>query len=91
MFEKITQQSLLMFCILKKKKYVLLIFQTQPLIKKSCLNDPKQRKRRLSLSCSLNISCIMPWNNLNCLHSFGTKKNLSLMKKYVKTKIFVEL
>ena len=28
---------------------------------------------------------------LNCLHSFRTKKNLNLMRKYVKIKIFVML
>ena len=28
---------------------------------------------------------------LSCLHSFRTEKNLNLMKKYVKSKILVEL
>ena len=28
---------------------------------------------------------------LNCLHTFRTEKNLSLMKKYIKIKKFIEL
>ena len=31
-----------------------------------------------------NVTCC-----LNCLHSFATEKNVNLIKKYVKRKIFV--
>ena len=30
----------------------------------------------------------MPWNNFNCLHSFGTKKKLKFYEKVCKNKDF---
>ena len=50
--EKIIQQLLSLFCILKEKKYVLLIFEKFKLQKtNNSLNDSELRKRRLTLSC----------------------------------------
>ena len=52
-----------MFCILKKWKYVQLIFQKlTPIVqkkKKNLYNDPKQRKRHLALSCSKRLPALL--------------------------------
>ena len=53
-----------MFCILKKWKYVQLIFQKlTPIvlkkIKKNLYNNPKQRKRHLALSCSKRLPALL--------------------------------
>ena len=63
-------------------------------------SDSKCSKRRLVLSCSKETLCITKkitsnyggdFYYLNCLHSFRTENKLSLMKEYVKVKIFVEM
>ena len=51
---KVIQQLLLIFCILKKKKYFQLIIQniTQPVKSNDSLNDFKRKIRRMALSSS---------------------------------------
>ena len=55
--EKIMYQLLLMFCMLKRKKYVLLMIQNITYIVKNKLflysfNDSKWRRMTMSLSCN---------------------------------------
>ena len=52
--KKIIQHMLLIFCVLKKKKYVQLIFPKSFWIvkKKNFINDSNRRKRRLAFSRS---------------------------------------
>ena len=63
---------------------------------KNSLNDPKQRKRRLVLSCGKKTICIIKRNNIKTLswlllYILQQKTNLNLIRKSVKIKIFVEL
>ena len=48
---KTIQELLLIFCILKKKKCTLLIFQntTQPVKNKYCINDSKMKKKKAGI------------------------------------------
>ena len=63
---KIIKQLLLMFCILKKKKYSLLTFpnMAQPTKKIIFLKIPN-KKRRLILSYNKSILCIITQNTFN--------------------------
>ena len=63
----------------------------------NCLNDSKRRKRRMALSCSKNIICIISQKTsnhegdfycLNCLNSFGAEIKLKIHKKICKNKHF---
>ena len=64
---KITQQSFLMFCMLKKWKHVQLYISK---IDSNCEKQinliliQKKRKRRLALPCSKNTICIIEKNSL---------------------------
>ena len=80
---KIIEQLLLIFCILKKKKYSQLIFQniTQPVsyvaIKKLfALLHKKSSKRKGDFNC------------LNCVNSFKTENKLKSHEKTCKNKDF---
>ena len=95
---KIISQLLLIFCILKKKKCLQLLFRK---LKKQIIllifpNKEKEGWHYLAgkiLSASLygiTSKHKGDFNCLKCLHSFRTEKNLNLMEKYVKIKIFVE-
>ena len=93
--EKIIQQLLSLFCILKEKKYVLLIFEKFKLQKtNNSLNDSELRKRRLTLSCCKktttgtiaidNVKTQQPFLFFKLPSLFCKKKkraNLNLMKK----------
>ena len=96
---KIMEQLLLMFCMLKKKKYILLMFQSNNSNCEDYFNDSKSKP--IALSCSKKLSALLRGINskhcsnfycLNCLHSFRTKKQkiLNQIKEYVKIKIFVK-
>ena len=80
---KINQQLLSIFCILKKKKNVQLIFKKliQVVKKNNSINDSKQRKSRMALSCSKKLATLLrgvtskhhgDFNSLNCHHFFRT-------------------
>ena len=60
-FEKNIQQLLLIFYIINKKKYTLLIFQniTQPVKNKYFFYVSEWKKRKMALSCSKKIICII--------------------------------
>ena len=71
-----------MFCMIKKKNYILPMFQNiVEIVKNSSFNSFKQR--RMILSCNKKTISISKRNNekhygdffcLNCLHSFATEK-----------------
>ena len=95
---KIISQLLLILCMLKKKKCLQLLFQK---LKKQIIlliftNKEKEGWHYLAgkiLSASLHGITSKHKGDfycLKCLHSFRTEKNLNLMGKYVKIKIFVE-
>ena len=69
---KIIQQLLLKFCILKKKKYVQLIFQKLIQIVKTnnSINKSKRRKRRMALSYSKKTIYIVKRNDIKTSWSF---------------------
>ena len=82
-FEKIIQQLLLMFPILKKKKYVQLIFQKFIQIEKKIilLMIPNEEKEDWDCDAVKKLLALLTWitskNNkgfyfLNCFHSFRT-------------------
>ena len=90
---------LLIFCALKKKKYVQFISQKLVRIeKKNYINDSKWRNRMLALSCSKKTVCIVKRINikkhrgdfycLNCFHSFRTENKLKSHEKVCKNKDF---
>ena len=62
---KIIQHLLLIFCALKKNKYVQLIYKKLIRIakKKITINNSKQRNRRLALSSTKKTICIIKRNN----------------------------
>ena len=93
--KKITQQLLLIFCILKKNKYFQLIVQiiNNPWKKKKFINDSKQIKRSVAKSAvhiieRNNMGNFIVWIIFILLEQ---KINLSLIKKHVKIKISGEL
>ena len=71
-----------MFCMIKKKNYILPMFQNiVEIVKNNSFNSFKQR--RMILSCNKKTISISKRNNekhygdffcLNCLHSFATEK-----------------
>ena len=74
-------------CILKKKKYILVMFENlTQIVKKSYSNDSKWR--RMPLSCSKKLSAILravtpkhqdDFRCLNSFHSFATKNKRDVM------------
>ena len=66
---------------------------------KYLLNDPKRRKRRMSLSCSKKIICIITWKSLRVtfivciivLTFLEQKISLSFKQKVCKNKDFCEI
>ena len=88
---KAIQQLPFMFCVLKKWKYILLIFKrinsnykkTQKII---LLIIPKEKKKSLTLSCNKKTICISKSNN--CLQSFTTENKLKCHEKVYKIKYF---
>ena len=86
-----------MFCLLKKKKYIL------PVLKHNSkpsyfLNDSKGR--RMALSCSKKLSAILrgimskhqgDFYYLNCLHSFTTENKRKSYKKVCENKDFCNI
>ena len=91
---KIIWQLLLIFCVLKKKKYTLLILQnvTLPIKNKNSINDSKWRKRKIT-SCSKKIAALLHGRTskqksdfycLNCLHSLRTENKLKSHKEECK-------
>ena len=91
-----------MFCILKKNKYVLYIFQKLFDIAKinNYFNDSKRRKIRLRLSYCKKLPALlkgmMPKNYsdfycLNCLHSFATKNKMESHEKVCIIKNFCRI
>ena len=64
--KKVIQQLVLTFCVPKKKKYAQLISQKLIRIVKinNSINDSKQRKRRMTLSCSKKTVYIIKRNNI---------------------------
>ena len=87
-----------MFCMLKKKKYILVMFQNinhekQVII--LMIPDGKGWHYLAVKKLSALLRRITSKNNedfcLNCLHSFRIKNKLQSHKTYVKIKIFVML
>ena len=94
-WRKIIRKLLLTFCILKKKKIFRLIYQKLiRIVKKNSINDSKQRKRRMTLSCSKKLLREITSKHqgdfycLNCLHFFRTENKLKSHEKVCKTKDF---
>ena len=95
--EKIIQQLLSLFCILKEKKYVLLIFEKFKLQKtNNSLNDSELRKRRLTLSCCKktttgtiaidNVKTQQPFLFFKLPSLFCKKKKKSKLESHEKVK-----
>ena len=85
-----------MFCMIKKKSYILPMFQNiVEIVKNNSFNSFKQR--RMILSCNKKTISISKRNNekhygdffcLNCLHSFATEKKTWISKKLCENKSF---
>ena len=99
---KIMEQLLLIFCMLKKKKYILLMFQNINYVSlqlwKTSYSFNDSRWSRMALYYNEEIS----WRRLtskhhsnfyclNFFHSLTTESKRESQKRYVKIKIFVTL
>ena len=89
-FEKNYVIVLLMFCMLKMEKYILLIFENITQIVKNNLFFQRLPWRKMTLSCTAKSPILLreitskhhiDFYCLNCLYSFATKNKCEFYKK----------